>query len=97
MIPIPPIHWMNARQKRIPRGMLSIPNGKCGCRIGSPRMVAPVVVNPDMDSKNASVKDGILPDSRNGRVANKAMVAHPRVTIANPSLLVSWCVPRVNR
>jgi hypothetical protein len=79
---------MNALQNKIPRGMLSMPSGRCGCRIGSPRIVAPVVVNPDMDSKNASVKEGILPDSKKGRVANRAMVAQPRVTIANPSLLV---------
>ena len=62
MIPMPPIHWINARQKRIPRGMLSIPWGRWGWRVASPRMVAPVVVSPDMASKKASVKEVMAPD-----------------------------------
>lgn len=47
MIPIPPIHWMMARQKRMPREISSRPL----------RMVDPVVVTPETDSKMASVKD----------------------------------------
>ena len=40
-IPSPPIHWVSERQKRIPWGSSSTLS----------RMVAPVVVNPDMVSK----------------------------------------------
>ena len=51
MIPIPPSHWVSALQKSIPAdwdSMLAI-------------TVAPVVVNPDTDSKKASVIRGISP------------------------------------
>ncbi|MBA7708933.1 hypothetical protein ES703_117838 [subsurface metagenome] len=85
MIPMPPIHWMKARQKRIPRGMLSMPLARCGCRLTSPRIVAPVVVSPDMASKNASVKLGMAPERKKGREANRASVIQPSVTMANPS------------
>ena len=46
MIPMPPSHWMKLRQKSSPREMDSM----------SVRMEDPVVVKPDTDSKNASVK-----------------------------------------
>ncbi len=42
--PMPPIHWVSARQKRIPLGMAST----------SVRMVAPVVVRPEAVSNRAS-------------------------------------------
>jgi hypothetical protein len=42
---MPPIHWVWARQRRIPRGRDSI----------SVRMVAPVVVKPETVSKKASM------------------------------------------
>ena len=45
MIPIPPSHWSSARHKRIPGGASSSPT----------ITVDPVVVRPDMASKNASV------------------------------------------
>ena len=39
--------------------MLSIPLGKFGRVFGLPIIVAPVVVTPDIDSNQASVKFGI--------------------------------------
>ena len=51
IIPIPPIHCVNDRQKSNPCGNDSI----------SVRIDAPVVVNPDMVSKKASVKEDIEP------------------------------------
>ncbi|OPY08667.1 MAG: hypothetical protein A4E67_00933 [Syntrophaceae bacterium PtaB.Bin038] len=44
MIPMPPSHWVRARQKRMP---LEVPSR-------FDRTEAPVVVNPDMVSKKAS-------------------------------------------
>ena len=54
MIPMPPSHWVRARQKRIP----------FGSTLGSPRIDDPVVVNPDAVSKNASVRSGMAPLNR---------------------------------
>ncbi len=48
-------------------------------------MVAPVVVNPDMVSKNAFVKLGIPPEMIKGRHPNNEKKIQPKVTIANPS------------
>ena len=45
-MPSPPIHWVSDRQKSSPSGRVST----------SSMTVAPVVVNPDMFSKKASVK-----------------------------------------
>ncbi len=42
--PMPPIHWVTERQKRIPGPVPSIGRST----------VAPVVVNPEIDSKTAS-------------------------------------------
>jgi hypothetical protein len=50
MIPIPPNQCVRLRQKSIEYGKTSI----------SLRMEEPVVVKPDVDSKNASVKVGIV-------------------------------------
>ena len=44
MIPIPPSHWLVARQKMTPWPMSS----------GAAMTEAPVVVKPDIDSKKAS-------------------------------------------
>ena len=54
MIPIPPIQWVNCRQKRIDFGKLSI----------FVRIEAPVVVIPLVDSKKALKKFGIAPPKR---------------------------------
>ena len=45
MTPIPPSHWVSERQNIIARPR----------RSKSTRIVAPVVVKPDIDSKNASI------------------------------------------
>ena len=45
MIPIPPSHWLSWRQRRIDRSSAST----------SVTTVAPVVVKPDIPSKNASI------------------------------------------
>ena len=61
MIPIPPTHWIKDLQNNTPLGRLSIPLGKFVRVTGLPNIVAPVVVTPDIASKNASVKFGIAP------------------------------------
>src|SRR5664279_6087553 len=61
IIPAPPSHCVRLLQKRIPFGMVST----------SGRMDAPVVVNPDIDSKNASPKLVIEPLIRKGRVPKR--------------------------
>ncbi len=76
MIPIPPIQWVRLRQNRIPWEMLSM----------SVRVVAPVVVKPDMVSKNASVKEGMAPESIKGRLPHREKAIHPKATTAKPSL-----------
>ncbi len=62
IIPIPPSHWVRLLQKRIPCGIDSI----------SVRIVPPVVVKPDIDSKKASPKLFIEPLKRKGRCSKKA-------------------------
>ena len=52
--------------------------------------VAPVVVRPDMDSKKASVKLGVMPDQRNGSA--------PAVTSASQTttvISIAWRVDSV--
>jgi len=51
MMPMPPNHWVSARHKRMP----------CGRGSMFRMTVAPVVVKPDMVSKNASAKEGRIP------------------------------------
>ena len=46
MIPMPPSHWIKLRHSKSAFGSVSIPV----------KMEAPVVVNPETDSKKASVK-----------------------------------------
>jgi hypothetical protein len=53
MIPIPPIQCVRLLQKRIPAGSASI----------SSRIDAPVVVYPEIVSKNAFVSDGMAPEN----------------------------------
>ena len=55
MIPMPPIHWRKDLQNRIPFGKLSIPLARFGSVSEFPRIEAPVVVTPDIDSNHASV------------------------------------------
>ena len=44
-------------------------------------MVEPVVVNPDIVSKNAFVKEGILPVNKYGSDPNKLIHNQPPTTI----------------
>ena len=55
-MPRPPIQWVSARQKRM----------ACDCVSMSSMMVAPVVVKPDIVSKNALPTVGTLWLKRNG-------------------------------
>ena len=50
------------------------------------KMDAPVVVNPEIVSKNASVKSGIAPLIRKGSVPKIEIIIHEKVTIIYPSL-----------
>ena len=71
MIPIPPSHWLKSRQNWIPRGNES----------GSGKMEAPVVVNPDIDSKKASSGEPATSDSQNGKAPNAAAPNQARQTM----------------
>ena len=51
----------------------------------SSRIVAPVVVNPDADSKNASANDGIAPEIQNGTAPNRMIMSHDETTARKPS------------
>src|SRR5574344_1215956 len=61
IIPKPPIQWVKLRQNSMPCDNSSILF----------KIEAPVVVKPDMVSKNASVNDGMLPLSQNGNMPNR--------------------------
>ena len=58
MIPMPPIHCIIERQNSTPRGKAST----------SMITVAPVVVNPDIDSKKPSVMLVTVPENKNGSI-----------------------------
>ena len=84
-MPIPPNHWVSERQKRIP----------CGSPSTWENTVAPVVVNPETDSKSAATGDWIVPESTYGRAPAAPTASHARETTAYPSLTVrsrSSCV-----
>ena len=55
------------------------------------------VVNPDIDSKNAPVMDGMEPVSRKGRLPKAVTEIHPSVTIAKPSRTRMSAIGRVRR
>ena len=52
-------------------------------------MDAPVVVKPDMVSKNASVMEGIAPVKIKGNAPNIENIIQPALTIIYPSFLPS--------
>ena len=52
-------------------------------------MEEPVVENPDVDSKNASINEGIVPLIRYGNAPNNEKITHDKVTAINPSLLLN--------
>jgi len=76
---MPPIQCVRLRQKRIEYGSIST----------SLIIEEPVVDNPEVDSKNASINDGIVPLIRYGRVADKEKNIHDRAIARNPSLLLN--------
>ena len=75
-IPMPPIQWVKERQNRIPFGSTST----------SVRIDAPVVENPEQDSKNASIGFGMLPVTTKGTAPTAAEKNQHSVTTRKPSL-----------
>ena len=75
MMPRPPYQCSAWRQRLMAGGRVSNPL----------RTVAPVVVSPDIDSKNASVKDSPGNSMSNGIVAEADINTQPKVTSRKPS------------
>lgn len=73
MMASPPSHWVRERQNIIERGNASI------------LLIthAPVVVNPEQDSKNASAKDGKTPDRINGKEPMRDATSHEKLMTKN--------------
>jgi hypothetical protein len=80
IIPIPPSHWVILRQKSNPCERDSI----------SFRIEAPVVVKPEMVSKNASVYEGIAPVIIKGIEPKNEKRIQPKLTIIYPSLFPTF-------
>ena len=78
MMPKPPNHCITLRQNSMP----------CGCESMLFMIVAPVVVNPDIDSKKASVTLSMAPVKMNGSMPNTAKSTHATVTRTNESFIV---------
>ena len=85
--PIPPIHCVVARQNNTPGPVPSI--GR--------KTVAPVVVNPEIDSNIASSNAGIQPVNTNGRAPTTISTTHANVTVTNTSRIRIWRGSLVNR
>jgi hypothetical protein len=77
IIPIPPSHCNIDLQISTPLEAISMLS----------KIVEPVVVIPDMDSKNASVKDNLREENINGKLANKVMAIHEKEVIMNACLI----------
>ena len=82
MIPIPPSHCRIPRHKSSPLGMSSRPD----------RTVDPVVVRPDMASKNASVKLDCVSPSIKGSAPKTGNIAQTPVVSKNVCCSDSACV-----
>jgi hypothetical protein len=80
IMPMPPIQCVKLRQKRIEKGNIST----------FFRIDDPVVENPDVDSKNASMNEGIVPLIRYGKVPSNEKMTHDIVTERNPSRLLNF-------
>ena len=78
-IPIPPNHCIIALHSKILLGLLS----------KSEIIVAPVVVIPDILSKNASLKVNSLDESKKGKLPKMATINHARVENKNVCLKFS--------
>lgn len=87
-IPTPPIKWVDERQKSNPLGSVST----------SVRIVAPVVVKPDTDSKKAFAKVKFPPHIRYGSIPNMHERSHAKMVIANPSAIFisSECLTNIS-
>jgi len=48
------------------------------------------VDNPEVDSKNASINEGIVPLIMYGKAPSNEKITHDRVTARNPSLLLNF-------
>ena len=79
IIPMPPSHCKIDRQIKIPLEAFSILS----------KIVDPVVVIPDIDSKNESVKDKFNDEYMNGIEANNVIATHEKVVIINDCLILS--------
>ena len=75
IIPTPPIHWRSPLQSSIPSGI----------DLMSLRIVDPVVVMPDMDSKIESVKLILRFAKKKGRLPNMQIKTQDNVVIKNAS------------
>ena len=69
MIPMPPSHCSNPRQSNSPRGMASSPENT----------VDPVVVNPDIASKNASTNRASVAPNKKGNAPKNGNASHTPV------------------
>ena len=85
-IPMPPSQCVVARHISMPRGTGSI----------SRMTDAPVVVKPDIASKYASVKEGIVPSNMYGRQPTNEAAIHASVThaIASRAPMLPRFAPR---
>lgn len=80
IIPSPPIQCVKLLQKRIENGRDST----------SENIDAPVVVNPDDDSKNASTNEEMVPLKRYGNAPMPDKTSQERETARKPSLVVTF-------
>ena len=74
--PMPPIQWVKLRQNSAQWDSAST----------SLRMLEPVVVNPEMVSNSASVKEGISPLIQKGRQPYKLITIQLKAVAMQPSL-----------
>jgi hypothetical protein len=81
-MPIPPNQCVRLRQKSIEYGSIST----------FVMIEDPVVENPEVDSKNASIKFGIAPLIRYGNAPKTEKTIHDKVTARYPSLLLNFLV-----
>src|SRR3989344_3644642 len=87
IIPMPPIQCVMLLQRRIPWGSFST----------DAKIVAPVVVKPDMASKYASTKCRREPERIYGSDPNKPAATHSATVIAKPSLWETSIPRSLNR
>ena len=79
-MPMPPSQCVRLRHSRKLSGTASMAGVP-----GPPRIVAPVVVKPDITSKKASVYDASVPDNTQGSAPTSDSRNHASATMAKPS------------